>query len=170
MTLKRAFAPVVDAETQVLILGSLPGDASLAASQYYAHPQNGFWRLVGGVVGRDLAALPYPDRLTALKVAGIGLWDVVAGAERVGSLDTAIRAPEYADLGGLIAMLPRLRAVAFNGSKAARDGRRILAPATGLTLIDLPSSSPAHTRPLAEKAEAWSILQRFLPPACQTDS
>lgn len=163
MTRKRAFAPVVDAETRLLILGSLPGDASLAADQYYAHPQNGFWRLVGGVIGRDLAALPYDDRLAALKEAGVGLWDVIAEAERVGSLDTAIRLSAPADLVALIATLPRLRAVAFNGGKAAKDGRRILAGGEGIALIDLPSSSPAHARPLAEKAEAWSILRRYLP-------
>lgn len=162
MTLKRAFAPVVDAETRLLILGSLPGDASLAAGQYYAHPQNGFWRLVGGVIERDLVAMPYEERLRALAEAKIGLWDVVAGAERVGSLDTAIRAPEYADLVGRVGALPRLRAIAFNGGKAAKDGRRLLAATTGLSLIDLPSSSPAHARPLAEKAAAWSALRPYV--------
>jgi TDG/mug DNA glycosylase family protein len=161
--LKRAFAPVVDERTRLLVLGSLPGDASLKAAQYYAHPQNGFWRLIGGVIGRDLAALPYPERLAALTAAGVGLWDVIASAERPGSLDAAIRSPEAADLRGLIAGLPNLTAVAFNGGKAAKDGRRILGETSGLTLIDLPSSSPAHARPLAEKAEAWSILRRCLP-------
>ena len=162
MTSKSAFAPVVDKDTRLLILGSLPGDASLAAEQYYAHPQNGFWRLVGGVLGRDLAALAYDRRLAELRAAGIGLWDVIARAERPGSLDTAIRAPVHADLAGLIDTLPRLRAVAFNGGKAARDGRRLLADGTSLTLIDLPSSSPAHTRPLEQKAQAWSVLGHHL--------
>lgn len=159
---KRAFAPVVDERTRLLILGSLPGDASLKAGRYYAHPQNGFWRLVGGVIDRDLAALPYDDRLNALREAGIGLWDVVAGAERIGSLDAAIRRPEYADLTGLVRSLPRLRAVAFNGGKAARDGRRLLADIEGPTLIDLPSSSPAHARPIGEKAAAWAVLREVL--------
>ncbi|HWW11544.1 MAG TPA: DNA-deoxyinosine glycosylase, partial [Brevundimonas sp.] len=72
---KRAFDPVVDADTRLLILGSLPGDASLKVGQYYGHPQNAFWRLVGEVVGRDLVALPYPDRLKALRAAHVGLWD-----------------------------------------------------------------------------------------------
>lgn len=162
MTLKRAFPPVVDAETRLLILGSLPGDASLAAGQYYAHPRNGFWRLIGGVVGRDLVALRYPERLEALAEARVGLWDVVAGAERIGSLDTAIRAPEYADLPGLVRALPRLKAVAFNGGRAAKEGRRLLAAATDLTLIDLPSSSPAYTQPLPEKAAIWLGLGHYL--------
>ena len=155
---KRAFDPVVDANTRLLILGSLPGDASLKAGQYYGHPQNGFWRLVGGVVGCDLVALPYPDRLEALKAAGLGLWDVIASADRPGSLDAAIRNAEAADLNRLIDSLPLLRAVAFNGATAARLGRRILSPRSGLDLIDLPSSSPAYTRPLAEKAAVWALL------------
>jgi TDG/mug DNA glycosylase family protein len=160
--LKRAFAPVVDERTRLLVLGSLPGDASLKAAQYYAHPQNGFWRLIGGVVDRDLVALPYDDRLEVLKGAGVGLWDVIASAERPGSLDAAIRSPEAADLRGLIAGLPQLRAVAFNGATAARNGRRALADLDGPTLIDLPSSSPAHTRPIAEKAAAWAVMKSVL--------
>ena len=161
--LKRAFDPVVDARTRLLILGSLPGDASLAAAQYYAHPQNGFWRLIGGVTGIDLATLPYAERLEPLKAAGVGLWDVIASAERAGSLDAAIRSPEAADLRGLIAGLPDLKAVAFNGATSARLGRRILRGVAGVDFIDLPSSSAAHARPLSEKAAAWSILQRYLP-------
>ena len=160
---KAAFAPVVDDQTTLLVLGSLPGDASLKAAQYYAHPQNGFWRLIGGVVGADLHAMAYPDRLEALKASGVGLWDVISSAERPGSLDAAIRSPEAADLRGLIAGLPNLKAVAFNGATAATRGRKILGDVEGLTLIDLPSSSPAHaTRSLSEKAESWAALRPFM--------
>ncbi|MGZ9114447.1 MAG: DNA-deoxyinosine glycosylase [Brevundimonas sp.] len=159
---KRAFDPVVDANTRLLILGSLPGDASLKAAQYYAHPQNAFWRLVGGVTGRNLVALPYPDRLEALKATGVGLWDVIARATRPGSLDAAIREAETADLNALVDRLPDLRAVAFNGGTSARIGRRTLFPRPGLSLIDLPSSSPAYTRPFDSKAEAWNTLKPFL--------
>ncbi len=102
--------------------------------------------------------LSYDDRLTALKAARIGLWDVVASAERPGSLDAAIRRPEAADLRGLVARLPALRAVAFNGGTAARLGRAALAGATNVELIDLPSSSPAHARPFELKAVAWRVL------------
>ena len=73
---RHAFAPHAGPGTRVLILGSLPGEASLAASQYYAHPRNLFWHLVGSVIGRDLADLPYPERLAALEAAGIGVWDL----------------------------------------------------------------------------------------------
>jgi hypoxanthine-DNA glycosylase len=160
---KVAFAPVVDANTHLLILGSLPGDASLRAAQYYAHSRNGFWPLIGGVLGEDLAALPYEQRLERLKARGVGLWDVIASAERSGSLDAAIRSPEAADLRGLVESLPELRAVAFNGGLAAKLGRRILSDLDGVELVDLPSSSPAHAISLSAKAERWAILGKFLP-------
>ncbi len=162
MNTKRAFDPVVDSNTRLLILGSLPGDVSLKAGQYYGHPQNGFWRLVGGVIGVDLVTLPYSGRLEALKATGVGLWDVIASAERPGSLDAAIRNAEAADLNRLIDSLPLLRAIAFNGGTAARLGRRSLTPRSKIDLIDLPSSSPANTRPLAEKAAAWATLGEFV--------
>lgn len=163
MERKRAFAPVVDGSTRLLILGSLPGEASLAAGQYYAHPRNGFWRLTGGAIGRpELAELPYQVRLDVLRAHGVGLWDVIAEAVRVGSLDTAIRLPTHADLRTLIASLPHLRALAFNGGKAAREGERVLGPDDGtLRRITLPSSSPALAKPLAWKAERWAIIEEF---------
>lgn len=160
---KSQFPPVVDADTRLLILGSLPGDASLKAAQYYAHPRNGFWPLIGGVLDEPLAALPYPDRLERLKARGVGLWDVIASARRSGSLDAAIKSPEAADLRGLIQDLPELRAVAFNGALAAKLGRRVLADLDALALVDLPSSSPAHAIALSAKAENWAILGKFLP-------
>ena len=161
-TRRIGFDPVVDADTRLLILGSLPGDASLKAARYYAHPRNAFWRLLGGVLGEDLEALAYEARLGRLKARRIGLWDVIASAERSGSLDAAIRSPEAADLRGLVATLPDLRAVAFNGGLSARLGRRILADQADLMLLDLPSSSPAHARPLAEKAARWAALSDFV--------
>lgn len=161
---KRAFDPVVDANTRLLILGSLPGEASLKAGQYYAHPQNGFWRLIGGVIGHpDLAGQPYGERLSILKAHGIGLWDVIAEAERIGSLDTAIRLPVHADLNGLVAALPQLKAIAFNGGKAAREGARVLRPEVGqIVRLTLPSSSPAMARTLAWKAERWAVLSPYV--------
>ncbi|MBB5746955.1 DNA-deoxyinosine glycosylase [Brevundimonas variabilis] len=161
--IRRAFDPVVDARTRVLILGSLPGEASLAAGQYYAHPRNAFWPLMDGVTGRTLSAMAYQDRLQCLQSVGVGLWDVIASAERSGSLDSAIRSPEAADLRSLVAQLPLLQAVAFNGGTAMRLGSRILEPCRHrLALIPLPSSSPAHARPLLEKAAHWSRLRSFL--------
>ncbi|MEN5228964.1 DNA-deoxyinosine glycosylase [Brevundimonas naejangsanensis] len=157
------FAPVVDARTRLLILGSLPGDASLKAAQYYAHPRNAFWPLIGGLLGEDVVALAYEARLERLKARGVGLWDVIASAERSGSLDAAIRSPEAADLVRLVESLSCLRVVAFNGGLAARLGRRILGGQGRIVLIDLPSSSPAHAISLSAKMESWAILGDFLP-------
>ena len=122
----QAFGPAIDAGRAVLVLGSLPGAESLRRGEYYAHRQNAFWRLIGAVVGVDLAALPYPARLEALAAARVGLWDVVASAVRPGSGDAAIRDAVHADLAGLVAGLPELRAIGFNGATAARIGRRSL--------------------------------------------
>lgn len=153
----------MDADTRLLILGSLPGDASLKAGQYYGHPRNAFWRLVGDVLGQDLPALPYEARLTALGEAGIGLWDVIAGAERRGSLDADIRRAETADLKRLIDSLPSLRAIAFNGATAARIGRRSLAGVEGPALLDLPSSSPAYAALSPDrKSDAWTVLKTWI--------
>jgi hypoxanthine-DNA glycosylase len=146
----------------VLILGSLPGEVSLAEQRYYAHPQNLFWRLVGNAVGQDLSSLDYDRRLAALLAAKIALWDTVASATRTGSLDAAIRRAEHAPLADLVATLPELRAVAFNGRKSAAIGRPQL-EGSGLALIDLPSSSPAYAAmPLVEKERLWARLADFL--------
>ena len=159
---KASFPPVVADDTRVLILGSLPSETSLAAGRYYAHPQNRFWRLVGAVIDQDLAPLEYADRLEALLAARIGLWDTVASAHREGSLDGALRGVERADLPELVATLPHLRAIGFNGATAAKIGRRALGE-TPLALIDLPSSSPAHAAmSFSEKAERWKSLREFL--------
>jgi len=147
----------------VLILGSLPGVKSLQAQQYYAHPQNGFWRLAGGLIGADLVPLAYPDRLAALLAHHIGLWDVIDEATRPGSLDASIRDHRVNDLARLVERLPELRAIGFNGQTSARLGRRALAGTRDrVALIDLPSSSPALTTPLGGKAEAWGVLKGHL--------
>lgn len=160
MKRKRCFDPVVDDKVRILVLGSLPGELSLASSQYYANPQNRFWQLMSGVVGADLPALPYPERLQTLLANGIGLWDVVAEAERDGSLDSRIRDHARNDLVGLINRLPRLTTVAFNGATAARLGLRALGDNAGrYRIIKLPSSSPAHTLPYADKLRAWQLLK-----------
>ena len=160
---KTGIAPIIPHNVRLLILGSLPGDASLAAQRYYAHPRNRFWRLLGNVLGHDLVALAYEARLPVLATVRIGLWDVVASAQRRGSLDTAMRAVTANPLAECIDGLADLRAVAFNGATAAKIGRRALAGRAGLALIDLPSSSPAHAAmSVAEKAARWAELATFL--------
>lgn len=171
MTRKASFPPIVGAKTRVLILGSLPGERSLAEGRYYAHPRNLFWRLVGEVIGRDLEALAYEARLEALQASGIGLWDTVASATRAGSLDAAIRKAQHNPLAELAGALPQLRAVAFNGAASAKIGMAALAGrARGLALLPLPSSSPANASvSLAEKRRLWAAIGEFLDAPLASD-
>ncbi len=147
----------------MLILGSLPGDVSLARGEYYARPRNQFWRLMGRVLGADPPDR-YAARLAVLTEAGVGLWDVLRTARRAGSLDGAIRDPSPNPLADFAASLPHLRAIAFNGRAAATIGTRMLAKTDALTLICLPSSSPAHTMAFERKAAAWLVLRRHVDP------
>ncbi len=157
-----SFAPHVAPDTRLLILGSLPGVRSLAEQQYYAHPTNQFWRLLGEVVGKPLATMPYDDRLAALREAKVGLWDVIRSAERHTSSDSQIREVDAHDLAALVADLPDLRMVAFNGGKAAAIGRKQLPPRDGVAIGGLPSSSAAHTIGFAAKLERWRALRSAL--------
>ncbi|MDG2533825.1 DNA-deoxyinosine glycosylase [Sphingomonas sp. HITSZ_GF] len=160
---KHSFPPVVDATTRLLVLGSLPGERSLAEQRYYAHPQNQFWRLISPAAGRDLTALDYDARLAALRAAHIGLWDVVASARRAGSTDAALREVEGHDIAALAATLPDLRAIAFNGGTAHRTGTRQLgAAAAHYRIIALPSSSPLHTIGFDRKLPAWEALRSLV--------
>ena len=163
MGVKVGLPPIAGPDARLFILGSLPGDASLAAKRYYAHPTNQFWRLVGHAIGEEIEPLSYDERLERLGARRIGLWDVIASASRRGSLDQAIREAEHNRIEHLLHDFPELRAIAFNGSTAAAVGRRLIGePAPHVSLIDLPSSSAANTRPFADKANAWEALRLFL--------
>ena len=153
--------PQVAADTRLLLLGSFPGVASLHAQQYYGHPRNQFWRLLGEVLDLPFAASDYERRLNLLAEAGVGLWDVITHTHREGSLDSAIREPLGSDLISLTAGLPDLRTIAFNGGTAARIGLRQLGVAAmRYRIVLLPSSSPAYTRPYADKLTAWQQLNK----------
>ena len=159
---KRAFPPVTNANTRLLILGSLPGERSLAAGRYYAHQQNAFWHLTGTVLDEDLAAMPYESRLERLLARGVGLWDIIETAQRPGSLDSAIKNAEVRDLPALDTSLPALQAMAFNGTNSAEIGMKAMA-GSDLALLRLPSSSAAHAAmTLQAKAKEWQALRRFL--------
>ncbi len=161
---KQSMAPVGSTDAVLLILGSLPGEASLGAQRYYAHPQNQFWRLVGQAIGEPFATAEYAERLDRLNIRGIAVWDVVGAARRVGSLDSAIRDARANPLANYVATHPRLAAIAFNGKTAATIGRRALSGVQSVELIDLPSSSPAYTLAYAAKADAWGTLGRLALP------
>lgn len=150
-------APVIDAETRILILGSFPGAASLAAQQYYAHPRNHFWRLVSALVDEDLAALPYAERLPRLLAHRFGLWDVLGECERQGSLDSAIRNPAANDFARLRHLCPALETVGFNGQTSGKFAPQFAAQ--GYRTVVLPSSSPANAAlSFEQKLAGWRRL------------
>jgi len=156
----RGLAPKVDVNDVFLILGSFPGHRSLQVQAYYGHPQNQFWRLLGAVFDLPLASAGYAARLTLLRRAGIGLWDVITETERDGSLDSAIRNPRASDLHGLLDTLPALRVIGFNGGTAARLGRRELGSrVSSYRVVDLPSSSAAYTLAFEAKLACWRSLR-----------
>src|SRR5206468_3532158 len=140
VSVKVGLPPVARSDVRLFVLGSLPGDASLAARRYYAHPTNQFWRLLGTAIGEELEPIPYDQRLARLADRRIGLWDVIASASRKGSLDQSIRVAEHNQIHQLLNDFPDLRAIAFNGSTAAARGRKLISPLPrGIALVDLPS-------------------------------
>lgn len=150
-------APVIAANTRILVLGSFPGAASLAAQQYYAHPRNQLWSILSALVGEDLAVLPYAERLPRLLAHGVGLWDVLGACERAGSLDSAIRKPAANDFARLRELCPQLQTVGFNGQTSGKFAPQF-AQAGYRTLV-LPSTSPAHaTMSFEQKMIAWAEL------------
>jgi hypoxanthine-DNA glycosylase len=162
---KYGLPPIARSDARLFVLGSLPGDASLAARRYYAHPTNQFWRLLGAAIGEELQPLSYENRLSVLAGRRIGLWDVIASASRDGSLDSSIREAAHNAVEHLLHDFPDLRAIAFNGAASSAAGRKLIgAPPPHVTLIDLPSSSAANARPFAEKAAAWASLGEFVRP------
>jgi hypoxanthine-DNA glycosylase len=157
---KHGLPPVLARDTLVLLLGSFPGEASLAARQYYAHPRNHFWSLIGVVIGEPLTTMAYRERLGVLRARRIGLWDTIVACERLGSLDGAIRNAERGDVARLQRTAPAVALVCFNGQTAGR-AEPIWREAGYETRV-LPSSSPAYTRPFDEKLAAWRAIGEFL--------
>jgi hypoxanthine-DNA glycosylase len=146
--------PVIARGTRLVVLGSFPGVASLAAGQYYAHPRNHFWPILGAIWGIDLRALPYRERLAEVRRRGLGIWDVYAQCRREGSLDSAIEAAVPNDLASLRRRAPQLQAVAHNGGESARA--MAVTRALGLAVVRLPSTSPANASwSFERKLAAW---------------
>jgi double-stranded uracil-DNA glycosylase len=161
----RAFQPIARSDAQVLILGSMPGIASLDAVQYYAHPRNAFWMICGELFGAG-PELPYDQRLERLMDQRVALWDVYAGCERPGSLDSAIvdDTAELNDFATFLIEHPAIRTICCNGGKAHSSFQRHVWPnlgerAEGTKLYRLPSTSPANAgMSYADKLAAWQAV------------
>lgn len=156
----RGLAPVVAPDARVLILGSFPSEASLAAKQYYAHPRNHFWPILGAVLDEPLAELPYAERLERVKAHRVAIWDTIVACERPGSLDASIRNAERGEVRRVHRLAPGLVAVCFNGQTAGR-AKPVWAEA-GYETVVMPSTSPAYTLPVERKLAAWRALRAFL--------
>lgn len=163
------FPPISAASSRVLLLGSMPGKASLRAGQYYAHRQNSFWRIMGALCQFDSMA-PYEVRTTGLLKAGIAVWDVMQFCSRESSLDSDIEESSIVvnPFGKFFQAHPEIRQVCFNGAKAEQSFRRYvlpeITPTEPLEYRRLPSTSPAHASLcFAEKLAAWQVILR--PPA-----
>jgi len=160
------FPPIAKRDAESLILGSLPGRKSLEMQQYYAHPQNAFWKLVTQIFGAEWP-LPYARRVKLLTGHQIALWDVLAAAERPGSLDSSIvHASALAnDFAAFFRAHPRVRRVYFNGRKAEEIYRRSVLPGlppgfASMQYVSLPSTSPAHAgMTFAKKLERWKTIK-----------
>lgn len=147
-------APIADAQARVLILGSFPSPASLAAGQYYAHRQNQFWRILAAVLGQPLVDMDYAARLAAVKAAGIAIWDVYRSCERPGSLDSAIRNGQPNDFAALKKSAVAIRLIRFNGRAAGKFAPQLAA--LGYETAVLPSTSPANAGwSFERKLAAW---------------
>ena len=167
--LSSGFPPVANRDARLLILGSLPGVRSIEEQQYYAQPQNAFWRIMGEIFGAK-RELSYARRLAKLRASGIALWDVAAVAERPGSLDSAIvhASVQANDFAGFFEAHRRIGLICFNGAKAAELYRRLVLPTldeqrASIPTQRMPSTSPAHAAmPYAKKLEAWRSVSEFL--------
>ncbi|WP_460487683.1 DNA-deoxyinosine glycosylase [Curvibacter fontanus] len=152
--------PIVGPDTRLLILGSFPGVASLQSQQYYAHPQNHFWKILQSLWPQHPLPGPasYAQRCAWLLAHGLGVWDVYASCERSGSLDSAIRNAEVNDFSALRAQCPQLQLIAHNGGESFRHAKavRVALGVEHFPLMKLPSTSPANASwSLARKQEAW---------------
>lgn len=159
----QSFPPIERADARILILGSMPGEASLRAGQYYAHPQNLFWRIMGELLGTDPAS-PYKQRIQALKSARIALWDVLRSCRRKGSLDSDIDGESLVpnDFAAFFQSHPQITRVFFNGAKAEECYRRHVLPGIeggSIEYLRLPSTSPANASISYErKLDAWRVV------------
>ena len=166
----RSFPPIARADARCLILGSMPGLASLKAGQYYAHPQNRFWPIMGRLLDFDAAQTPYVTRVACLQQAGIAVWDVLQSCERAGSLDADIRRETQVvnDFATFFAVHPAITRIYFNGAHAEQVFRRFGMPAMqslphalDVALVRLPSTSPAHASlSFDAKLAAWQQVMK----------
>lgn len=156
-----SFPPIISEGSKILILGSVPGVKSLEMQQYYAHPQNQFWKIIFKLFEEDFTA-DYQKRTEIIRKNNIALWDVIDSCEREGSLDTKIRNEEHNDILKILRHHPNIKAVFCNGQKSFKNLKKILGKESEIPIFVLPSTSPLHTISFDKKLAEWEILKTFL--------
>ena len=158
-----SFPPIIDESSEILILGSIPGQKSLEKQEYYAHPQNKFWRIIFELFNEELTT-DYAERIKILEKYHVALWDVIDNCERKGSLDSEIRNEEANKIGELLHNYPNIKAIFCNGQKSHKNLMKILPKDFHLPIIVLPSTSPAHAiLKYEEKLLSWQKIKNYLP-------
>ena len=156
-----SFPPVISKDSNILILGSVPGIKSLEMQEYYAHPQNTFWSILFELFNEDYTT-DYAEKIKLLKKNKIAVWDVIDSCERKGSLDTKIKNENHHNVLQLLDDFPSIKIIFCNGQKSFKTLRKILPDDSKIPLFVLPSTSPAYTIPYQQKLKDWSALKSFL--------
>lgn len=156
-----SFSPLIDDQSEILILGSIPGVKSLEKQQYYAHPQNKFWKIILELLHEEFTE-DYTERLETLKKHHIALWDVIDTCERKGSLDSEIKNEETNQIAELLEEHPNVKAIFCNGGKSYKSLQKLLGKNYRLPIYQLPSTSPLHTVSFEKKFEEWKVILEFL--------
>lgn len=156
-----SFPPIIDHSSRILILGSIPGVKSLEKQQYYAHPQNKFWKIIFELLNEDFTD-DYSKKIEVIKKHHIGLWDVIDSCERKGSLDSEIRNEEANRIEELLENHPNIKAIFCNGGKSFKNLQKILGKNYKIPVFLLPSTSPLHTVSFEKKLEEWRKIKIYL--------
>ncbi|KMQ68804.1 DNA glycosylase [Chryseobacterium sp. FH2] len=156
-----SFPPIIDDSSKILILGSIPGVKSLEKQQYYAHPQNKFWKIIFELFDEDFTE-NYDERINILQKHNIALWDVIDSCERKGSLDSEIKNEESNQIAELLEEHPNIQAIFCNGGKSYKNLQKILGKNFKIPVYLMPSTSPLHTVSFEKKIEEWKNILNFI--------
>ena len=156
-----SFPPVISKDSKILILGSVPGIKSLEMQEYYAHPQNKFWRILFELFNEDYTT-DYAEKIDLLKKNKIAVWDVIDSCERKGSLDNEIKNENHHNILQLLDHFPSIKVIFCNGQKSFKTLGKILPDDPKIPVFVLPSTSPAYTIPYQHKLKDWSSLKSFI--------
>ena len=154
-----SFQPFVDSDTKILILGTMPGIASLENQEYYAHPRNHFWRIIYKLYSDQEVPTLFSDKIKLLQANSIGIWDVLENCERKGSLDMHIKNYKENDFESLFKKFPAIHKIAFNGKESHKYFFKKFGQIKGITYYVMPSTSPANTMSFEKKLEIWSAIK-----------